>query len=168
MPEAFDRDNDATESLEDSNDLLSLTPHIPSDELQAAALLLEKSHLAVVDRAATFPVPLTACAGIPVGCLTLSRIDTSLHVNAVCIVKTGSVNNYLAHDVLHLLGFTGSAQEYRIMCQGEEHIFRRREDPRATSIIGVNFLNQHSLVYGPGSGYIYKDSEELHAEYRRV
>ncbi len=147
------------------SDLLHFTPNIPPDQLRVAASELGLTHLGVVNELGRLPMPLTSCAGVMVGVVTLSRTDKSVHISAVCVIKTGSLNSYLAHDAIRLLNLDPTAQEYRVLCQGEEHTFRRRSIPEATSIIGLNFINQHKLLYGGGRGFMYDNREDVPADF---
>lgn len=152
---------DITEAMEDPRDLLRVTPDIPLEQLEAAASSLGQAHMALQDVAGRLPVALTTCAGVVAGCFVFSQPDTEIHVSAICVVKTASANSYLSHDLIHLLGYSGTADEYQLKCQGKPLTCRKRQSPDATSIIGLNFINQHKLIFGQGSGFIYDKQEDF-------
>lgn len=147
---------DDASSAELPSDLLLFTPNVPVQQLEDAAAKLGQTHLALQNAPGRIPLHLTMCeSGVPVGCFTLTRPDSDVHVSAMCIVKTGSANSYLSHDILHLLGYDSIAVKYEMICQGENQTFRRRQRPDAPSIIGVNFLKRHCVRIDREGGLIY-------------
>ena len=155
---------DSTETMEDPHDLLRVTPDIPLKQLEAAASSLGQAHMALQDGSGRLPIALTICAGVVAGCFVFSQPNTEIHVSATCVVKTASANSYLSHDLIHLLGYSGTAREYHIKCQGDSLTCLKRRSPDATSIIGVNFIDQHKLIFGLGSGFIFDKLEDLPKE----